>query len=72
MNFVAQISQQAVNSVDNEKKLDLESQKFDHQKAMDEQSMRVKMEELRIRSREVAQRAREDATKRYVATVNKN
>lgn len=72
MNFVAQISQQAVNSVDNEKKLDLESQKFDHQKAMDEQSMRAKMEELRIKSREVAQRAREDATKRYVATVNKN
>ena len=34
--------------------------------------MRMKMEELKLKSEELAQRAREDATKRYVAGINKN
>lgn len=72
MNFVAQVSQQAINSAENNQRLELENRKLDNQSRMDEEERRIKMEELRLKSRELAQRAREDATKRYVATVNKN
>lgn len=72
MNFVAQMSQQAINSAENSNRMDIETRKMRHQEDMDREEMRLRMQEMSLKARELAQRAREDATKRYVAAINKN
>ena len=72
MNFVAQMSQQAINSAENSNRMDIETRKMRHQEDIDREEMRLRMQEMSLKAKELAQRAREDATKRYVAAINKN
>ena len=50
----------------------IEDKKIENDSKLHDDEMRMKMEELKLKSKELAQRAREDATKRYVAGINKN
>ena len=72
LNYLAAVSDQAVRQADIESKENIETQKIESNTRAHEDEMRLKMEELKLRSKELAQRAREDATKRYVAGINKN
>ena len=61
LNFLASVSDQTVRQAD-----------IENDSKLHDDEMRMKMEELKLKSKELAQRAREDATKRYVAGINKN
>lgn len=72
LNFLASVSDQAVKQADVESRERIDDKKIDTAKQQHDDEMRLKMEELKLKSKELAQRAREDATKRYVAGINKN
>lgn len=72
LNFLAAVSDQTVRQADIESKENISNSKIAVESKKHEDEMRLKMEELKLKSKELAQRAREDATKRYVAGINKN
>jgi hypothetical protein len=72
LNFLASVSDQTVRQADIESKERIEDKKIENDSKLHDDEMRMKMEELKLKSKELAQRAREDATKRYVAGINKN
>lgn len=72
LNFLAAVSDQTVRQADIESKENIANSKIAVDSKKHEDEMRLKMEELKLKSQELAQRAREDATKRYVAGINKN
>ena len=72
LNFLASVSDQTVRQADIESKERIEDKKIENDSKLHDDEMRMKMEELKLKSKELAQRAMEDATKRYVAGINKN
>lgn len=72
LNFVAQMSDQAIRESEAENKNSIKSRELDIDAKSKEEEMKLKFEELNLKTKQLAQRAREDATKRYVAGVNKN
>lgn len=72
LNYLASVSEQTIKQADIESKENIEDKKIEADSKFHEDEMRIKMEELKLKSKELAQRAREDATKRYVAGINKN
>ena len=72
MNFVAEMSDQAMRKEGQDASRELERMRMDNKAALDEENLKIRMQELALKSKALAQRAREDATKRYVASVNKN
>lgn len=71
-NFVANVSEQALKDKEINNNMEIETRKADDAASISQEELRIKMQELALKSRELAQRAREDATKRYVAAINKN
>lgn len=72
MNFVANMSDQALRENDAVRKAELESRKIDNEAEANREQVRLRMHELALKSQELAQRQRDNATKRFVASVNKN
>ena len=72
MNYLTQMSNLAVTQANNERQAALAESKMADERQDKAADRQIKLQELALRAREIAQRAREDATKRYVAGINKN
>jgi hypothetical protein len=72
LNFLAQTSQQAIQKSQIESDQQLENRKIDLSEREMEERVAMEREKLELEKRKLDQRDREDQTKRFVASINKN
>lgn len=72
LNYLAQVSEQTVKQAAIESKEEIAGRKIDSDERQRDEDRKLELAKLNLQAKALAQRAREDATKRYVAGVNKN
>ena len=72
LDVMSKDADRALKEMELENKQALEMKKLDNARESENNQLSLKMKELDLRAKELKQRIQEDATKRYVAGVNKN
>lgn len=72
LQFLRQEGDMTMRQAELDSREQLETRRMDDARAANEMKTRIELEKLNLQAKQLAQRAREDATKRYVAGINKN